>query len=219
MKVGTDGVLLGAWMRLSGTEERILDIGTGTGLLALMAAQRAPGARVSAVEIEPAAARQARLNFQASPWPERLSVHCLPIQEFAPPTGERFGHIVSNPPFFTRSLKAFQSARTTARHTDTLALDELLEAVRRLLSAEGRFSAIYPSQQALLFEETARRYGLYVHRKTAVRGNANGPLKRMLLEFSLRRAVPEENELIVELSRHRYSEQYIALTRDFYLNF
>ena len=219
MKVGTDGVLLGAWARLSGTERHVLDVGTGTGLIALMAAQRAPSAQIDAVEIDKAAARQALENTQASPWPERLHVFEMSIQEFVRQASVRYDHIVSNPPFFTKSLKAPDPARSAARHTDTLSFAELAAAAKALLAPEGRFSVVYPTEEATGFEKTAAANGLYCNRRMWIRSTPDGTPKRVLMEFSRQDASVPDGELAIELARHQYSDEYRELTKDFYLHF
>lgn len=219
MKVGTDGVLLGAWTRLDGAVRRILDIGTGTGLLALMVAQRTPDAAVDAVEIDQAAARQAQENALASPWPERIQIYQAAVQDFAGQAAEKYDCIISNPPFFVESLKAPDVSRSAARHTDTLSFSELTAAVDALLAPQGRFSVIYPVDEGAHFESEARRKGLYCNRKTLVRGRPDTPFKRALMEFSRTELPVTESELTIESARHEYTPEYIALTRDFYLKF
>lgn len=219
MKVGTDGVLLGAWTALDGTEKRVLDIGTGTGLIALMAAQRCPGARIDAVEIDESAARQAEENAQTSPWPERIHIHNGSIQDFARSATERYDHILSNPPFFVDSLKAPDALRSAARHTDSLPFDDLVAAVDALLAPQGRFSVIYPADQAAAFETAANRNGLHCRRRTRVRGTPEAVFKRTLMEFSRERAAVHEEELTIESARHEYTPEYIARTKGFYLKF
>lgn len=219
MKVGTDGVLLGAWASLDGSETNILDIGTGTGLIALMAAQRTVSAHIDAVEIDEQSAFQARENVRESPWNDRVGVHHTCVQEFANHTENRYDRIISNPPFFVDSLKAPDAGRSTARHTDELSLDDLLSCVVRLLHSNGLFSVIYPVNEAAVFEEKAQKRGLLPCRKTRVRGNPDAPVKRVLTEFSFQMKPVAENELVIESSRHQYTDEYKALTRDFYLKF
>jgi tRNA1Val (adenine37-N6)-methyltransferase len=219
MKVGTDGVLLGAWAELDGTERRMLDIGTGTGVIALMAAQRAPQARIDAVEIDENAARQARQNAEASPWADRLQVYNASVQNFARDAAERYDLILSNPPFFVDSLKAPDAARSAARHTDTLSFDDLAAAADRLLTPAGRFAAIYPTEEAAVFQRVAGGYGLFPCRRLQVKSTPQGAFKRTLTEFSRRETAIAEEELTIETAPLRYTAEYIALTRDFYLKF
>ena len=219
MKVGTDGVLLGAWANLDGAEKRILDIGTGTGLIALMAAQRCPLAGIDAVEIDETAARQAEENIKISPWPYRIEVYPVPMQDFIREDTMPYDHILSNPPFFADSLKAPDGLRAAARHTDTLSFEELASSVSSLLAPAGLFSVIYPVDEAGTFQEIAEKNGLFCNRRTWVRGTPDKPFKRILLEFSRRKHLLTEDELTIESARHEYTPEYIALTRDFYLKF
>lgn len=214
MKVGTDGVLLGAWTDLS-QSRRILDIGTGTGLIALMAAQRTSEARITAIDIDAEAVSQARQNFQASPWSNRLEALLQDVCTYSSATG--FDTIVSNPPYFIDSLKCPDSQRSTARHTDTLDIRRLMDKAAELLVPDGRFSLILPAEQTEDLLHTAEAQGLYPSRWTNVITRPGLPPKRSLVEF--RKTVQDcrMNELVVELERHVYSEEYIALTKDFYL--
>ena len=164
MKVGTDGVLLGAWAGVRPSDRRILDVGTGTGLIALMMAQRAPEARITGVDVEEVS--QARENAAASPWGGRVVFEQCPVQEFAP--DEHFDLIVSNPPFFVDSLTCPDEGRTTARHAVRLPFDQLRDAVVRLLAAEGRFAVILPTDEARRFTDVCRGF-LALTRSTGVR--------------------------------------------------
>lgn len=214
MKVGTDGVLLGAWTDVSHSC-RLLDIGTGTGLIALMLAQRCPKASITAIDIDAEAVEQARENVLLSPWPDRVEVALQDICKYL--TDKHFDTIVSNPPYFIDSLKCPNDQRNTARHTDTLDAERLLESVARLLTDDGRFSIILPAEQTDLLIQTAYAQGLYPSRKTAVITRPGLSPKRILMEFQKTKEAFQPDELIIELERHVYSEGYIALTKDFYL--
>lgn len=218
MKVGTDGVLLGAWTRLRGDERLILDIGTGTGLIALMMAQRVPRARVMGVDV--ADVSQARENAAASPWGERLSFVQQPVQEFV--SSRPFDLILSNPPYFVDSLHSPDVGRTQARHAVTLPFEELILAVRRLLAPEGRFAVILPSDEAVRFCRVAAS-SLEVIRRTDVRTTPRRVPKRTLLEFGHLGVVHEhlsQTELVIGTGEHEsYTDAYRDLTRDFYLKF
>ncbi len=221
MKVGTDGVLLGAWCPLERRPYRVLDVGTGTGLLALMVAQRGEewGCKVDAVEIDTGAAEQAYLNFEASPWNERLKVYNTDIQEF---TNEQRAYdlIISNPPFFEESLLPPDSRRAAARHTCGLSHKALIGCVGRFLSGDGIFSVILPVWCVDPFVEIAMFANLHVLRRTDVRPVAGKLPKRSLLSFgreSESNAVYDE--LVIEYSRHDFTPEYKALTKDFYLKF
>lgn len=213
MKVGTDGVLLGAWADTAASR-RILDIGTGTGLIALMLAQRST-AYITAIDIDTEAVAQARENILASPWQHRIEVYRQDVCTFLP--NEQFDTIVSNPPYFEQSLKGPDPQRNTARHTDTLNATELFRKVTDFLHPEGHFSLIIPAEQTDGAIRTGEEHGLYLSRHTAVITRPGLPPKRALLEFRKTKQTCRYNELVIELDRHVYSEDYIALTRDFYL--
>lgn len=214
MKVGTDGVLLGAWTDVSNAR-RILDIGTGTGLIALMVAQRTTNVQITAIDIDAEAVNQARENVSSSPWKNRVGVMLQDVCTYTSDTG--FDTIVSNPPYFIDSLKCPDSQRATARHTDTLDAPRLLEKVAELLTPDGRFSLILPADQTDELLRIAKTQGLYPSRWTQVITRPGLPPKRSLVEFRKTHQNYSVKELVVELDRHVYSEDYIALTKEFYL--
>ena len=213
MKVGTDGVLLGAWADVS-TSTHILDIGTGTGLIALMLAQRCP-ATITAIDIDTDAVSQATDNVLHSPWVERISVRLQDICTYQP--DQLFDTIVSNPPYFINSFKCPDNQRNTARHTDTLDASRLFQSVTRILHPEGHFSLVIPADQVTDLIRIGEENGFHLSRHTAVVTRPGLPPKRALLEFRKEQRDCLYNELVVELDRHVYSEDYIRLTRDFYL--
>lgn len=215
MKVGTDGVLIGAWADCS-EAKRILDIGTGTGVIALQMAQRNSEAEIFAVEIDEVAARRARANFDSSPWSNRLQVECCAVQELQ--VVEPFDLIVSNPPYFVDSLLPPDERRSVARHTRDLTFDELDKAVCRLLAENGRFALILPITE---FEKYLSQSHLSLLRRCDVCPNEGGAVKRVMGEFAKRNEgdILREN-ISIELGRRgEYSEAYRALTKDFYLKF
>lgn len=216
MKVGTDGVLLGAWTRVLPGDKRILDIGTGTGVVALMLAQRAAKAHITGVDVESVA--EARENADASPWGARLDFVQCPVQEFA--SDERFDLILSNPPFFVDSLTCPNAGRTIARHAVMLPFGELRDAAVRLLADRGRFAVILPAPQADSFINLCRG-SLSLCRRTDVLTRPGRPPKRTLLEFMCGEpSTPELLELTIGTGEHEcYTPEYCALTRDFYLKF
>jgi len=217
MKVGTDGVLLGAWADVS-KAKKVLDIGTGTGLIALMMAQRLPEAEIHAVEISEESCELAKQNFSETKWSNRLKVFNSPIQDFAKFTDHRYDLIVSNPPFFSGGTFSSNEDKNLMRHTVRLPNGDLLNAVRRLLNKSGRFLLILPYIEGLRFEEMARQYHFYVTKKTSVLPTKDKPVERLLMEFSYEEQKLVEKTLIVETDqRHVYTEEYIALTKDFYL--
>lgn len=214
MKVGTDGVLLGAWTNVT-FSQRILDIGTGTGLIALMLAQRNPKAFITAVDIDEEAVKQAKDNILASPWKDRIEAVLQDICVASSlPT---YDTIVSNPPYFIDSLKCPNLQRSTARHTDTLNANSLFGKVAELLTEDGRFSMIFPAEQAEELIQIAENKGLYPTRHTEVITRPGLPPKRSLMEFQKTKKAYVANKLTIELERHVYSEDYISLTKDFFL--
>ena len=222
MKVGTDGVLLGAWASVSAADRTVLDIGTGTGLIALMLAQRSSGAQITGIDIAPV--DEARANAAASPWAGRLSFCRCRVQDFAP--AERFDLIVSNPPFFVGSLTCPDRGRTAARHAVLLPFDELRDAAVRLLAPGGRFAVVLPEAEARTFLTLCAPL-LRLVRRTDVRTTPRQPVRRVLMEFmhdasALRAglAAPECGALVVGTGEHEtYTPEYRALTQDFYLKF
>lgn len=216
MKVGTDGVLLGAWFKTP--EGDILDIGTGTGLIALMAAQRTKTALIDAIEVEQEAFKQASENIKNSNWSNRIAAHNCSIQNYHP--RKKYDLIISNPPFFVDSTKAPNSERNKARHTDELSFSDLINAVNRLLNHDGFFSLILPIAESEHFIELANDQNLYLNRTCIVKPNPVKPAKRVLMEFSFYKKDLIQDELTIETeTRHQYTKEYISLTQDFYLNF
>lgn len=217
MKVGTDGVLLGAWASLENVTS-VLDIGTGSGVIALMIAQRS-GATIKGVEIDSASAAQAKHNFESSQWSNRLSIENYSLQEFTKTYDQKFDLIVSNPPYFNRSLKSPSQERTLTRHTDELPNADLLEGVCKLLSLDGCFCAIFPYIEGNIFIAEAVNYGLYCNKKLYIQSKPDKPIIRILIEFSFTKKKLVENTLFIHTSEGDYTDDYKALTRDFYLAF
>lgn len=218
MKVGTDGVLIGAWCRLP-SSGRILDIGTGTGLIAVMAAQRASGCMVTGIDIDAECVAQARDNAASSPWGGRIGIEQCALQEFFPT--HRFDAIVSNPPYFEESLLPPDARRTAARHTRSLTYAELVDGVVRLLDADGCFSLILPAAESERFLSAAHGV-LFLTRRCDVRTTPGSGVRRVMMEFAV--SVPKlllqiESLSIEDGGPMRYSGEYRALTRDFYLKF
>ena len=215
MKVGTDGVLLGAWADCD-EAKRILDIGTGTGVIALMLAQRNTEAQIHAVEIDETASKRARSNFDMSPWAERLTVENCAVQEFEP--SDKFDLIISNPPYFVDSLQCPDAKRTTARHTQDLTFEELDKAVGRLLAENGRFALILPTVE---FEKYLSITNLYLARRCDVHPTTGAAVKRVMAEFvkDSQAEILHENITIEKEKRGDYTDEYRTLTKDFYLKF
>lgn len=217
MKVGTDGVLLGAWTPLINNPYSILDIGTGTGLIALMLAQRSNAEQIDAIEIDDDAYEQATENFENSPWNDRLYCYHAGLDEFVDEVEEEFDLIVSNPPFYTDDFKSGDSQRDNARFEDSLPFDELVEAADFFLSDNGIFSLIVPFKEEEKIIDLCKERGLFPLKITRVKGTPNSEIKRSLLAFCRIEQVPLTDELVIETARHEYTNEYIELTKDFYL--
>lgn len=219
MKVGVDSVLLGAWTD-TGLARRILDVGTGTGLLALMMAQRASGATIDAVEIDRDACRQARQNIANSPWSEQISVICDDFRKFADNCVFLYDLIISNPPFFTASLKPADNKRRTARHNDSLPQAALLYGATKLLAPDGLLSMVLPVVEADTLIGQTIDYALFVKRILHIQSFPSKAAHRMLIELSPKNGTKTEQRLCIENNdRNDYSNEYKDLTKDFYLNF
>jgi tRNA1Val (adenine37-N6)-methyltransferase len=215
MKVGTDGVLLGAWVNIE-EASTILDIGTGSGVIALMMAQRAVvGAHVDAVELEHQDAQQALENVARSPWPSKISIHVTDIQDFYPP--HHYELIVSNPPFFHNSYHSPDERRIEARHTTRLSHDGLLATVDRLLHSSGRFNTILPPTEGIKFQELARQKNLFCRRLYTFYTRREKPAERLLMEFRRNEGDVETGEIVLYDHALAWSDGYKDLTKDFYL--
>ncbi|MGB5189655.1 tRNA1(Val) (adenine(37)-N6)-methyltransferase [Robiginitalea sp.] len=217
MKVGTDGVLLGAWTSLSHRPDSILDIGAGTGLIALMLAQRSGAETIDAVEAEAGAFEECVENFEASPWADRLFCYHAGFAEFAREIEDPYQLIVSNPPYFESQVGSGDPARDRARQLASLPFNVLLDGVSHLLAPNGRFAVILPFTAEAAFLQEAGSVGLYPSRLTRVKGNPGAPVKRSLLELSRETGPCTQNTLTIERERHQYTPEYTALTREFYL--
>ena len=214
MKVGTDGVLLGAWADLDNAQN-ILDIGSGTGLIALMCAQRQSMAIIDALEIEPAAARQADENFKKAKWKQRLNLIHMDFIKYI--TEKKYDVIISNPPYFDEQSKNPDRQRNLARHTSNLSLKKLIQKSKKLLKETGSIQLILPADKFSQLEQIIKQETLYLNKICYVKGHQNAKVKRILVKISNFISELEENQLIIEKSRHHYTDAYIRLTRDFYL--
>lgn len=220
MKVGTDGVLLGAWCSVAHFPDSILDIGSGTGLIGLMLAQRSDAMTIDAVELEEGAYEQSVSNFELSDWGDRLFCYHSSFQEFAQEMseeGEEYDLIVSNPPFYTDEYETEVETRNTARFTSSLSFEALVQGAASILSATGEFAVIIPYKEESSFLELALNNNMYLSRVCHVKGTPTSDIKRSLLAFSFEQKELLREELVIEISRHHYTDRYIALTRDFYL--
>lgn len=217
MKVGTDGVLLGAWAKVySDSTIKVLDIGTGTGLISLMLAQRNKNIDIDAIDIDNNAIKQATENIKNSPFGSQINCYNLSLQDFAK-KNNKYDLIVSNPPFFNQSLKSPKQNRTLARHTDSLFIEELIELSSLLLSEKGRFSMIYPYENKDQILSLANTNNLFPCRITEVYPTPTSKPKRILVELSKEYFSTETNQLTIEIDRHVYSPDFIKLVRDYYL--
>mgnify|MGYP003429750734 FL=1 len=218
MKIGTDGVLLGAWAPIDNHPFSILDIGTGTGIIALMLAQRSAAQQIDALEIDEAAYEQATDNFENSPWNDRLFCFHAGLDEFIEEPEEEYDLIVSNPPFYSEDYKTENESRDLARFQDAMPFEQLLEAADLLLSEHGIFTVIIPFKEDENFIALANEFELYPLKITRVKGTPTTEIKRSLLAFSRNETTDLPiDELVIETARHVYTQEYIGLTKDFYL--
>ncbi|MBU2995289.1 methyltransferase [Cellulophaga baltica] len=224
MKIGTDGVLLGAWASIKDNTYSILDIGAGTGVISLMLAQRSDAENIEAIELDGDAFEQCAENFEASDWSDRLFCFHAGFDEFVdeyteeePDEAELYDLIVSNPPFYNEDVSSGDNARDNARQNSSLPFEELVSGVSKLLSPNGVFSTIIPFKEEEHFTVLASNHKLFLNRVTRVKGNENAEIKRSLLEYSFTKDDVLANELIIEKERNSYTDEYKALTKDFYL--
>lgn len=216
MKVCTDSCLFGAVADVTGAET-ILDIGAGTGLLSLMAAQRAPAARVDAVEIDAAAAAQAAENFRQSPWPERLRLHHTRLQDFSPQ--QPYDLILTNPPFFPASQKSPDEARNVAMHASELRFAEIIAFSKRFLKKQGKLWVLLPPAEAAQFATEAVSAGFCLSYSLRVLTRTNGKHIRTVQEFTFEEKPLQEQTIAIRTAGNDYTPEFTALLKDFYLIF
>lgn len=217
MKVGTDGILLGAWAPVTSVQP-ILDIGTGSGLLALMMAQRTScQVVIDAVELDAVAAGQALENVGASPWSERIAVHQADILQWSSSVTRRYALIISNPPYYTQGVACATPEREQARYTTTLSYQSLLNNAASRITETGLFCVVLPFQAATGFIDSAVASGWYVRNRTDVRETLGHPVRRVLLALSHTPGIVQATELVIRGKNNQYSESFCQLTRDFYL--
>ena len=225
MKVNTDGVLLGAVMTILPDDRKLLDIGTGTGTIALMAAQRlaslsAVSLRISAIDIDEPSATEAAHNFSNSPWADWLRAYHMSLDQYAESLQEedRFDLIFSNPPYFEDSLTAPDQRKSTARHTcDGLSYRDIFDFAAKRLSEKGRVAFVLPSDQETQLCRYARMSGLHLFRMTKVRTVPRKAPSRMIAEFSRERCDLPEEQLITIQDEGKYTSQYLSLVQDYYI--
>ncbi|MFD2563109.1 tRNA1(Val) (adenine(37)-N6)-methyltransferase [Aquimarina rubra] len=217
MKIGTDGVLLGSWVPISDEMNSVLDIGAGTGVIALMMAQRSYAETIDAIEIDDQAYEQAVENFEASDWGDRLFCYHASFQEFFQEIDDEYDLLISNPPFYTDDYKTDDSTRDMARFEDALPFEHLFIGVSHLLSQKGKFAVILPYKEENKVIDIAKGVELYPQKITRVKGTPSSEIKRSMMLFGFNEVLVKTDELIIENSRHQYTEEYIKLTKDFYL--
>ncbi|MFA5556899.1 MAG: tRNA1(Val) (adenine(37)-N6)-methyltransferase [Flavobacteriaceae bacterium] len=217
MKVGTDGVLLGCWTPLANNPYSILDIGAGTGLVALMLAQRSLAEQIDALEIEENAYEQAVENFEESPWNDRLFCYHAGLDEFVEEIDDKYDVIVCNPPFFESNNQIKNQARETARFYEVLSFEELIEGASVLLSDRGVFSVIIPFEEEEKFISMAKKFDLFPFKITQVKGSPSSKFKRSLIAFSKKEKEITKDRLVIEIERHHYTPEFTELVKDFYL--
>ena len=216
MKVGTDGVLLGAWVKL-GKVRRVLDVGTGTGLIALMLSQRSEGfISIDAIDIDEDAVLQTSENVERASFRNVKAIHSS-LQDYVEKCDEKYDIIVSNPPYFSSSQHSPDGQRTLARHTNSLPMVEFMNISARLLSSDGYLSLIFPYAEKDLLIGLAENAGLFVSRITNVYPMPHLDAKRVLLEFSKVKQNAEIADLTIEKERHIYTDDFTELVKDFYL--
>lgn len=217
MKIGTDAVLLGAWTSLDNEPFSVLDIGSGTGVIALMLAQRSHAELIDALEIDEKTYEQCVENFENSQWSDRLFCYHTSLQEFAEEIDETYNLIISNPPFYQDDYKSKNIQRDLARFEGSMPFEHLVNSVSKLLSETGIFSVIIPYKEEKHFINLASKANLFPYRILNVKGNQTSNIVRSLIEFSFDQTELKIEELIIETSRHQYTQDYINLTKDFYL--
>lgn len=217
MKIGTDSVLLGAWCPTNNSPFSILDIGAGTGILSLMLAQRSNAEQIDAIEIDGNAYEQCVENFENSPWNDRLFCFHAGLDEFMEDPEETYDIIIANPPFHSEDYKSQNEQRDTARFQDALPFEDLVEAVSVLLAENGIFSVIIPYKEEEKLIRLCNDFKLFPFKITHVKGTPTTKIKRSLLAFSRFEKEPDVDELVIETARHQYTDEYVALMKDFYL--
>lgn len=218
MKIGTDSVLLGAWCPIENNPFSVLDIGAGTGVLSLMLAQRTTAEQIDAIEIDEDAYEQCVDNFESSPWSERLFCFHAGLDEFLEEPEDEYDIIISNPPFYTEDYKTENEQRDLARFEDAMPFEDLVEVADLLLSENGILAVIIPFKEEENFIDLCSKVELFPVKVTRVRGSHKTPIVRSLLAFKrYELSVLTADELVIEISRHQYTDEYINLTKDFYL--
>lgn len=218
MKIGTDAVLLGAWCPVDNNPISILDIGAGTGILSLMLAQRCDAEQIDAIEIDENAYEECVENFENSPWSDRLFCYHAGLDEFVDEPETEYDLIVCNPPFYSEDYKTNNESRDLARFQEAMPFEEVVDAADLLLSENGIFAVIIPFKEEERFLDICAAVELFPIKITRVKGAERTPIVRSLLAFKrFELSVLSADELIIEINRHEYTNDYINLTKDFYL--
>ena len=217
MKVGTDGVLLGCWANANNNKQNILDIGTGTGLIALISAQRFPNSQITAIDINKNAFNQAVENITNSEFKNRITVLNQSLQEFAKTHTKKFDLIISNPPFFQKSLKSNNNDKNIARHDIELSYSDLIKCAAKILSPAGTICLIFPSEHEQNITEIILNNNLFINQTVYVKTTPQKSPKRILLKISNNKTKTISSNLTIEKSRHNYTDEFFALVKDFYL--
>ena len=215
MKVGTDAVLLGSWVDPKDANH-ILDIGTGTGLIALMLAQKSI-AEIDAIDIDEGAFQQAKENFRISPWFGRLNMFHQSLQEFSESSQKKYDLIVTNPPYFHHASKPPEEARLNARHNDQLSFLELITGVKKLLTDDGRLCLILPCKEGVEFMDLAQSKGLFCHELMRVKTKSDKSEKRLMMEFGFHFGLLHDHEMVIQEEDCSYTDEYVAMTKDYFL--
>jgi tRNA1Val (adenine37-N6)-methyltransferase len=216
MKVCTDSCIFGASISVDKSVHKILDIGSGSGLLSLMLAQKSLTCHIDAVEIEPSAAQQSKLNFNNSPWGDRIHVYTESIQSFT--SSEKYDLIISNPPFFSNYLASPDKKINSAHHTVSLSMEDLLAGVKKFLKPEGKFRVILPPYESDILSKKAETSGLYQNEKINIRDRKTSDIIRTISLLSFNKEDCVEKELIIKDETGKYSEQFTELLKDYYLH-
>ncbi len=216
MKVGTDGVLLGAWCDIRNAKS-ILDIGSGSGLISLMLAQRTE-ALISAIDIDENSVNQGKQNFQNSDWGNQLTAIHSSLKDFTKSENKKFDLIVSNPPFFINALKSPFKNKTRSKHTDELSYQELAHGIANFMASDGRACLILPYTESKFFIDLALIENIYLNKQLIIKPKASRKFNRILMEFSFQKSKLEEKEIYLREENNEYSEAYKSLCKNYYLN-